>query len=56
MIPPSIRSSHHASRRMARTQSVEMFQSSCMSWSSQTIAVGIVESSQRSTGSPQDSW
>ena len=33
-----------------------MFQSSLMSWSSQTIEVETVESSQRISGSPQASW
>ena len=32
-----------------------MFQSSCMSWSSITIAIETVENSQRITGSPHDS-
>ena len=56
MIPPSTRSCHHACARISRTQRAEMFQSSCMSWSSQTIAVGTVDSSQRITGSRHESW
>jgi hypothetical protein len=37
-------------------QEREMFQSSAISWSLSTIAVEIVEKSQRIVGSPQDSW
>jgi hypothetical protein len=55
MIPPTTRRSHHGSRRISRTHALLMFQSSCMSWSSQTIALDAVESSQRKTGSPHDS-
>jgi hypothetical protein len=55
MIPPSTRSCHHSWRRISRTQRAEMFQSSCMSWSSHTMAVGTLASSQRITGSPHDS-
>jgi hypothetical protein len=40
---------------MCSTQAAEVFQSSLMSWSSKIIAVGTVDSSQRSTGSPQAS-
>ena len=50
-----IRSSHHGWVRMCSTQAAEVFQSSLMSWSSKIIAVGTVDSSQRSTGSPQAS-
>jgi hypothetical protein len=40
---------------MSSSHSPEMFQSSWTSWSSNTIAVATVESSQRMTGSPHDS-
>ncbi len=50
-----IRSSHHGWRRMCSTQAAEVFQSSLMSWSSKIMAVGTVDSSQASTGSPQAS-
>jgi hypothetical protein len=50
-----IRSSHHGSARISWTQAAEVFQSSWTSWSSKIIALGTVDSSQRSTGSPHDS-
>ena len=50
-----MRSSHHPSARWARTQSRDVFQSSMTSWSSKIIAVGIVESSQRTAGSHHES-
>jgi hypothetical protein len=50
-----MRSSHQPRERMSRTQSVDVFQSSWMSWSSKIIAVGTVESSQRTAGSDHES-
>ncbi len=41
---------------MSSTHDAEMFQSSMMSWSSNIMAVGTVDSSQRISGSVQDSW
>src|SRR5919202_431209 len=55
MKPPTIRSSHQPWERMSRTQSVDVFQSSWTSWSSKIIAVGSVESSQRTAGSDHES-
>ena len=52
--PPTIRSSHQPVARMSSTQVRDVFQSSWTSWSSKTIAVGTVESSQRMCGSDHD--
>ena len=46
-----MRSSHHPVARICATQSREVFQSSMTSWSSKIIAVGTVDSSQRTAGS-----
>ena len=50
-----MRSSHHGSARISRTQASEMFQSSWTSWSSKIIVLGTVASSQRMSGSLHDS-
>ncbi len=50
-----MRSRHHGSARISRTQDSEMFQSSWTSWSSNTIVLGTVDSSQRRSGSLHDS-
>ena len=50
-----IRSCHHEVCCIRRRQTAEVFQSSWMSWSSKIIAVGTVRSSQRTSGSLQDS-
>jgi hypothetical protein len=55
MKPLTMRSSHHAWARISRTQSCDVFQSSCMSWSSKIIALGTVEASQRNSSEDQDS-
>jgi hypothetical protein len=51
-----MRSSHHPCPRAFATQSRDVFQSSMTSWSSKIIAVGTVDSSQRTAGSLQESW
>jgi len=50
-----IRSSHHGFARISSTHDCEMFQSSLTSWSSKIIVDGTVASSQRMSGSDQDS-
>ena len=45
-----MRSSHQPVARICATQSREVFQSSMTSWSSKIIAVGTVDSSQRTGG------
>ena len=50
-----MRSSHHPVARLSTTQVFDVFQSSCTSWSSKTIALGTVESSHRMCGSDHDS-
>ena len=55
MKPPTIRASHQPRPRISRTQASEVFQSSWMSWSSKIMAVGTVDSSQRTLGSLQES-
>ena len=55
MNAPVIRSSHHGNARISSTHDCEMFQSSLTSWSSKIIVDGTVESSQRMSGSDQDS-
>ena len=50
-----MRASHHGLARISSIQRHEMFQSSWTSWSSKIIVVGTVESSQRMSGSDQDS-
>ena len=44
---------HQSCARISSSHACEMFQSSCTSWSSKTIAVETVDSSQRIVGSPQ---
>jgi hypothetical protein len=51
MRPPSIRAAHQSVACMVRRHSAEVFQSSWTSWSSNTIAVGSVDSTQRMSGS-----
>src|SRR5579863_2238619 len=46
---------HQGSAVTRRRQSAEVFQSSCTSWSSKIIAVGMTENSQRTSGSLQAS-
>ncbi len=48
-------SSHQSVLRISSTQAAEVFQSSWMSWSSKIMADDTVDSSQRVTGSFQDS-
>ena len=55
MKPPTMRSSHQPWERMSATQSFDVFQSSWTSWSSKIIAVGTVDSSQRTAGSDHES-
>ncbi len=55
MSPPTRRSSHQEVARTSASQAAEQFQSSSRSWSSQIIALGTVESSQRTGGSDHDS-
>ena len=55
MKAPTIRSSHQGFSRISCTQASEMFQSSWTSWSSKIMVLGTVESSQRMSGSLQDS-
>jgi hypothetical protein len=50
-----IRSAHHEVACRSVRQDREVFQSSCTSWSSKIIAVGTVDSSQRTSGSVHDS-
>ena len=50
-----MRSSHQPWARISATQSRDVFQSSMTSWSSKIIAVGTVESSQRTDGSHHES-
>jgi hypothetical protein len=45
--------SHQSWARISSSQACEMFQSSCTSWSSNTIAVDSTDSSQRIDGSVQ---
>jgi hypothetical protein len=45
-----IRSRHHEVWRMSSIHDSDVFQSSCTSWSSNSITVGTVECSQRSIG------
>ena len=52
MKPPTTRSSHQPFARICWTHVRDVFQSSCTSWSSKIIAVGTVDSSQRTPGSP----
>jgi hypothetical protein len=47
-----MRSSHQGSVAISSDHRVDRFQSSTTSWSSNTIAVGTVDSSQRTTGWP----
>jgi hypothetical protein len=56
MNAPAMRSSHHGLARISSTHACDVFQSSCTSWSSKIIALETVDSSQRITGSPHDSW
>ncbi len=51
MNAPVMRPSHHHWLRASSTHSQEMFQSSITSWSSNTITLGTVDSSQRMSGS-----
>ena len=51
-----IRSSHHDVCCISRRHSAEVFQSSRTSWSSKIIEDGMVDSSQRTSGSLQPSW
>ncbi len=46
-----MRSGHHGCLRIFAFHAAEVFQSSWTSWSSKIIAVGTVDSSQRSVGS-----
>ena len=55
IMPLTTRSFHHGFLAMSSHHDCEMFQSSCMSWSSITIALETVENSQRITGSVHDS-
>ena len=55
MKPPTMRSCHQSVARISSTQSIDVFQSSWMSWSSKIIAVGTVDSSQRMAGSDHES-
>ena len=55
MNAPVMRSFHHDVARISLTHASEMFQSSCTSWSSKIIVLGTVASSQRMSGSLQDS-
>ena len=50
-----MRSSHQPWARISATQSRDVFQSSMTSWSSKIMAVGTVESSQRTEGSHHES-
>jgi hypothetical protein len=50
-----MRRRHQGRAVTCRRQVAEVFQSSTISWSSKIIAVGTVDSSQRSSGSVQDS-
>ena len=47
--PLSIRSSHHGFARISSSHAIDVFQSSCTSWSSKIIATPTVENSQRIT-------
>ena len=53
---PIARLCHQARPRISSTQEWEMFQSSDMSWSSQSIEVETFANSQRINGSRQLSW
>src|SRR3954468_3406505 len=55
MNAPWMRSFHQCWRVFSRRHAHEVFQSSLTSWSSKIIAVGIVDSSQRTERSPHDS-
>jgi hypothetical protein len=55
MKPPTTRSFHQCFRRCSRTHSVDVFQSSCTSWSSKIIALETVDRSQRIVGSDHES-
>ena len=46
-----MRAAHQSVACIVRRQVAEVFQSSCTSWSSNTIAVGSVDSTQRMSGS-----
>ena len=46
-----MRPCHHDVASISRRQSIEVFQSSRMSWSSKIIALGTVDSSHRLAGS-----
>src|SRR5579864_1596825 len=50
-----MRAPHQGSAVTSRRQAAEVFQSSCTSWSSKIIAVGMTEKSQRTSGSLQAS-
>ena len=55
MKPPITRSFHQCFLRCSVTHSIDVFQSSCTSWSSKIIALLTVESSQRIVGSDHES-
>ena len=55
MYPPVNRSRHHGARVISRRQAREVFQSSCTSWSSKTMADGTVLRSHRTAGLVQES-
>ena len=50
-----MRSFHHGFWRYSSTQSFDVFQSSCTSWSSKIIALETVDSSQRTVSSVHES-
>ena len=50
-----MRSRHQGVARMSASQAALVFQSSMTSWSSKIMQLGTVESSQRTSGSSQDS-
>src|SRR6476620_8437522 len=53
---PTARRCHHERCRISSSQEREMFQSSLMSWSSQSIETETLAKSQRINGSRQLSW